>query len=213
MKFAAISLLAAAGSAAAFAPTLSSTRQSTSLSMADGKEMSQALPFLPRPKLLDGSLAGDVGFDPFGFGGGDKATLIRRQTDRKKVLHDRIATGNALSNSTGGQWGDGKNIVDDDDKELDAVHHRSRSLQRKASMKRRLETGHSLADTHGNTWPYSESVENEESQRDKAMHRAEMWGQRQTSRKKVLQDRIETGKALSDATGGHWNDGDGGEKQ
>lgn len=26
-------------------------------------EMSQALPFVPRPKLLDGSLAGDVGFE------------------------------------------------------------------------------------------------------------------------------------------------------
>ena len=27
------------------------------------KEMSKALPFAPRPKLLDGSLAGDVGFE------------------------------------------------------------------------------------------------------------------------------------------------------
>ena len=137
----------------------------------------------------------------------------QRQTDRKKVLQDRIEMGNALSNSTGGHWGDGKNIVDDDDKELDAAHHRTRSLQRKSSMKRRLETGHSLSDTHGNKWPYSGPEETAELQRDKAMHRAEMWGQRQTSRKKVLQDKIERGKALSDATGGHWNDGDGGEKQ
>ena len=88
MKFAAISLFAAAGSAAAFAPTLSSTRQSTSLSMAE-KEMSQALPFLPRPKLLDGSLAGDVGFDPFGFGGGDKATLINMR--EAEIKHSRLA--------------------------------------------------------------------------------------------------------------------------
>ena len=29
----------------------------------EGKEMSKALPFSPRPKLLDGSLAGDVGFE------------------------------------------------------------------------------------------------------------------------------------------------------
>ena len=27
------------------------------------KEMSKALPFAPRPKLLDGTLAGDVGFE------------------------------------------------------------------------------------------------------------------------------------------------------
>jgi hypothetical protein len=27
------------------------------------KEMSKALPFVPRPKLLDGTLAGDVGFE------------------------------------------------------------------------------------------------------------------------------------------------------
>jgi hypothetical protein len=31
----------------------------------DGKktEMSKALPFVPRPKILDGSLAGDAGFE------------------------------------------------------------------------------------------------------------------------------------------------------
>ena len=27
------------------------------------KEMSKALPFIPRPKILDGTLAGDVGFE------------------------------------------------------------------------------------------------------------------------------------------------------
>ena len=29
----------------------------------DGKEMSKALPFLAKPKLLDGTMAGDVGFE------------------------------------------------------------------------------------------------------------------------------------------------------
>jgi hypothetical protein len=29
--------------------------------------MSQAMPFMARPSALDGSLAGDVGFDPLGF--------------------------------------------------------------------------------------------------------------------------------------------------
>lgn len=68
-------ILLTIGSAAAFAPT-QSARQTTSLSLSDDKEMSQALPFAPRPKYLDGSLAGDVGFDPFGFGGPDKDSLI-----------------------------------------------------------------------------------------------------------------------------------------
>lgn len=30
---------------------------------------SQAVPFLEAPAALDGSMAGDVGFDPFGFSG------------------------------------------------------------------------------------------------------------------------------------------------
>merc|ERR1712071_267560 len=30
-------------------------------------DMSASLPFLKRPPMLDGALAGDLGFDPFGF--------------------------------------------------------------------------------------------------------------------------------------------------
>jgi hypothetical protein len=63
-----------ASSAMAFAP--SSTSQSTSAlsaempdrmwdKMVDATERSAALPFLPRPVNLDGSMVGDVGFDPF----------------------------------------------------------------------------------------------------------------------------------------------------
>jgi len=33
--------------------------------MVDKTERSKAIPFLPRPKALDGTMAGDVGFDPF----------------------------------------------------------------------------------------------------------------------------------------------------
>jgi hypothetical protein len=29
----------------------------------NNKDMSKAIPFVPRPKLLDGTLAGDVGFE------------------------------------------------------------------------------------------------------------------------------------------------------
>lgn len=87
MKTAALLLLA--GSAAAFAPA-STGRQSTSLSMADdNKDMSKALPFVPRPKILDGTLAGDVGFDPFGFAGGDKASLINMR--EAELKHSRLA--------------------------------------------------------------------------------------------------------------------------
>ena len=63
-----------ASSAMAFAPS-SSSQSTTALSaempdrmwdkMVDPTERSAALPFLPRPIALDGSMVGDVGFDPF----------------------------------------------------------------------------------------------------------------------------------------------------
>jgi hypothetical protein len=89
--------------------------------------------------------------------------------------------------------------------ELDAAHHRARSLHRRASIKERLESGHSLSSTHGNTWPYEEE-EMEETKRNKAMNRAEEWERRQTQRREWVHDKIEKGRALSDATGGHWDE-------
>jgi len=86
MKVAAFTLLA--GSATAFAP-VQIGQSSTSLSMADDKDMSQALPFAPRPKLLDGTMAGDVGFDPFGFGGADKDSLMNMR--EAEIKHSRLA--------------------------------------------------------------------------------------------------------------------------
>jgi light-harvesting complex I chlorophyll a/b binding protein 1 len=68
---AAVALLASG--AAAFAPA-ASNHASTKVqampermwnSMVDKSERSKSLPWLPRPVNLDGSLAGDVGFDPF----------------------------------------------------------------------------------------------------------------------------------------------------
>mmetsp|Transcript_2532 Transcript_2532/g.5189 ORF Transcript_2532/g.5189 Transcript_2532/m.5189 type:complete len:122 (-) Transcript_2532:78-443(-) len=53
------------------------------------KEMSAALPFVPRPKLLDGELAADVGFDPFNFAGADKASLYYMR--EAEVKHSRLA--------------------------------------------------------------------------------------------------------------------------
>ena len=87
--------------------------------------------------------------------------------------------------------------------ELDATHHRSRSIQRKDSLKRRLESGHSLSDTHSNTWPESDT---EDMQKDKASHRAANWEMRQANRRNTLKDRIEHGKALSNSTGGNWDE-------
>lgn len=92
--------------------------------------------------------------------------------------------------------------------ELDAAHHRNRSIRRQASMKRRLESGGSLSDAHSNTWPSTNEEEPEDIQKGRAMHRAEFWGKRQTHRRQVVQDRIEHGKALSNSTGGNWCDGE-----
>ena len=77
MKFAAAVSTSLLVGASAFAPSVSNmARQTTSLAMSDGddffggepsdgkkNEMSKALPFVPRPKILDGSLAGDAGFE------------------------------------------------------------------------------------------------------------------------------------------------------
>mmetsp|Transcript_35072 Transcript_35072/g.73988 ORF Transcript_35072/g.73988 Transcript_35072/m.73988 type:complete len:227 (+) Transcript_35072:87-767(+) len=88
MKITAALTLLATGTTTAFAPA-NTIRHSTSLSMAENNDMSQALPFLPRPKLLDGALAGDVGFDPLGFGGADMASLT--QMREAEIKHGRLA--------------------------------------------------------------------------------------------------------------------------
>lgn len=75
MKLAA-SFAGLVGVASAFAPTSRSSvspRTATTSLAADlwndpeggnkNKEMSKALPFVPRPKILDGSLPGDAGFE------------------------------------------------------------------------------------------------------------------------------------------------------
>jgi Chlorophyll A-B binding protein len=54
----------------------------------DVRIMSEALPFLQRPAVLDGSLAGDVGFDPFGFSKTPTDLAFYRQAELK---HARIA--------------------------------------------------------------------------------------------------------------------------
>lgn len=73
-SFSALCVAMVASSAAAFVPTEQCTAN-TALnagmpdrlwdSMVDKTERSKAIPFLPRAKNLDGSMVGDVGFDPF----------------------------------------------------------------------------------------------------------------------------------------------------
>lgn len=84
-------------SAAAFAPYKSSTtttttklQQNTALysSNNSGDDKSQALPFAPRPPMLDGSMAGDVGFDPLGFASTQDALFNYREAE---IKHGRLA--------------------------------------------------------------------------------------------------------------------------
>lgn len=50
--------------------------------------MSTALPFLARPAALDGTLAGDVGFDPFGFAKSREELMSYREAE---IKHARLA--------------------------------------------------------------------------------------------------------------------------
>ena len=50
--------------------------------------MSQALPFATRPSALDGSLAGDVGFDPLGFAKSREDLMNFREAE---IKHCRLA--------------------------------------------------------------------------------------------------------------------------
>jgi hypothetical protein len=53
---------------------------------AGGYEASQALPFMPKPPALDGTMAGDVGFDPFGFSSIFNVKWLREA----EIKHGRI---------------------------------------------------------------------------------------------------------------------------
>lgn len=72
MKYCVLALTVTAASAFAPAPSAPKTM---ALNAEDDK-MSTALPFAAQPKNLDGSMPGDVGFDPFGFAGEDTAALM-----------------------------------------------------------------------------------------------------------------------------------------
>jgi hypothetical protein len=52
-------------------------------------EMSASLPFLSRPPMLDGSMAGDVGFDPLNFSSASKEDLYKYR--EAEIKHARLA--------------------------------------------------------------------------------------------------------------------------
>ena len=84
MKLSLFAFSALAGTATAFAPSSPIVASSASTALRMSAELtaefeepvaatpslpakSQSMPFMARPAALDGSLAGDVGFDPLGF--------------------------------------------------------------------------------------------------------------------------------------------------
>jgi len=75
------------GSASAFAPL--GGKDTVSLTL--NAERSQALPFMNRPPLLDGSMAGDVGFDPLGLSNIDDVGCDLYWLREAEVKHARVA--------------------------------------------------------------------------------------------------------------------------
>jgi hypothetical protein len=51
-------------------------------------KMSESLPFMMRPPALDGSMVGDVGFDPFGFAKTKEDLVNYREAE---IKHCRLA--------------------------------------------------------------------------------------------------------------------------
>jgi hypothetical protein len=77
----------ALATAAAFAPATPAARQTVALNA----EKSQALPFMNRPPLLDGSMAGDVGFDPLGLSNIDDVGIDLYWLREAEIKHGRVA--------------------------------------------------------------------------------------------------------------------------
>lgn len=59
----------------------------SSINPGNSLSRSIALPFLPRPRVLDGSLVGDYGFDPMGIASSDSLLRLREA----EVRHGRLA--------------------------------------------------------------------------------------------------------------------------
>ena len=87
VKFSAFAAALLAGSANAFAPSTASTGRMVQLQA----EKSASLPFMNRPPLLDGSMAGDVGFDPLGLSNIDDVGIDLYWLREAEIKHCRVA--------------------------------------------------------------------------------------------------------------------------
>jgi len=78
----------AAAAAAALGMSSSSAASSAAADRSALPKMSQAVPFLVRPDHLDGTLAGDLGFDPLGLSSNDGLVMYYREAE---IKHARLA--------------------------------------------------------------------------------------------------------------------------
>ena len=85
MKFLIFCLAVLVGTISAF--SVRSTRRSGSTILKMNDDKSQALPFDKRPPSLDGSMIGDVGFDPAGFSIKGDLKWLREA----EIVHGRVA--------------------------------------------------------------------------------------------------------------------------
>ena len=77
-------------SGSGFAPTVAPAAvRSAAVSPVMAIERSAAIPFLKRPPALDGTMVGDMGFDPLGMKPKDEAGLMTMQT--KELNNGRLA--------------------------------------------------------------------------------------------------------------------------
>jgi len=89
VKFSALCATLLAGSAAAFAPASFTSGRVSNIQL--NAEKSASLPFMNRPPLLDGSMAGDVGFDPLGLSNIDDVGIDLYWLREAEVKHARVA--------------------------------------------------------------------------------------------------------------------------
>ena len=87
MMFACLLVAAALSTTVAFAPSAARS-SSAALQMAD---RSRSLPFLLKPAKLDGSMAGDEGFDPLGLSGIEDIGIDLYWMREAELKHSRVA--------------------------------------------------------------------------------------------------------------------------
>ena len=89
MIFACLLVAAALSNVGAFAP--SAARSSSAALQMKNAERSRSLPFLLKPAKLDGSMAGDEGFDPLGLSGIEDLGIDLYWMREAELKHSRVA--------------------------------------------------------------------------------------------------------------------------